>query len=62
MRYVFEYFVRQEFQESAEFNPPKDLGFFFKGWEIVLILFGYFFAAGFGFLLVLKYSKKVINN
>ena len=62
MRYAFEYFVRQEFEITEEFNQPKDLGFFFESWQIILILSGYFLVVLVGFIIVLRFSKQTVNN
>jgi len=63
IRYIFEYFVRNEF-EGVYINPnPIDtLGFFFQRYQTMLILIGYellyITVAG----LMLKFTTKALKN
>ena len=63
IRYIFEYFIRNEFQNQVVTpNPISTLGFFFQQYQLMLILIGYMLLyitiAG----LMLKFTTKALKN
>ena len=66
LRYAFEFFVRNEFEgnENAKgINPADDdLNFFFKQWETIVILVGYFIVLIFLSILLLKWKSKTLQS
>ena len=63
IRYVFEYFIRTEF-EDRDINPDpiSVLGFFFERYHTMLILIGYMLIYILVAGLMLKFNTKALKN